>query len=321
MASPRSVDSSVDVEDVPVSASENIKKHIRKLSQSIDVVMKLSKHIHEARGAGALKPGKKIKFDDNTTLGIEDLNSQISEIKRNLKIIPRMVKEAERKPRRKNTNHKPQPPCLFRKPLLDFFNAVDLGEYEGQKLQKHKVMEYFFTYGICNLTFGVSIFNVWGNIYKRNTGNTKVYLDERGRAMLKDALAHLKVKYTEALSRDGATELELSKARDDLARLETGELQNKDYMPIFAFYRETAEDKKIPDDKKEAYAPAVVQMSEVTQALNTAYSAERNQRKAAAAAAEAPAPAPVPVPMPSVPKVTAPPAPVATVKGRGKTGR
>jgi hypothetical protein len=308
MASPRSVDSEIDTNDTSISS------HIKQLVQAIDVTVKVAKFIGEARGNGTLKPGKKVKFDNDTMLGIEDLNSYVSSIKNGLKRIPKMIndeKKAEKAAARARRGAHPvkaQPPGQYKAPLVNFFNQTDMGNGpDGRRLQDNSEMELFFKYGVGIPTFGVSLFNVWGNVQKLKTGKSQVVLDAKSREILHEALTELKNTRRDTLAKGGLDEAAMNGIRQDIERLESGQLKNKDYMFIFCFYR----NKENTTDLS-AHAPGVANMSRITKELNSQYGAKVK------AATETAAPATMALPMPVAPAKPALPTPaVSTVNTRG----
>jgi hypothetical protein len=170
----------------------------------------------------------------------------------------------------------------------------------------------FFQSGVGNLTFGVSLFNVWGNIYKLKNESTEIVLDSGCQRTLRDALDALKAKKRADIS---AAEDEKTResAKADLARIEANRIHNKDYMSILSFYRI----KENPNDLT-GFTEGVVHMSSITKKLNQEYGSQvRENRAKATADAAAPAKvAAVPAPIPVVPSVKALPALIPSVGGR-----
>lgn len=327
MASPRSVDSSVPEVTGNVSLSEHIKNVITSLTSTV----KIARILGENLGSGTLKQGKKLKFDDGTAIGIEDLASYVSSIKNELRKIPKMVnderkaeKAAKRRRRLENSEDrvsKSHQPNQFTMPLIEFFRSVNLGQDPTGRgrLQDYADMATFFTNGIGSLPFGVSLFNVFGNCYKQQTGNTKVYLDDAAQSKLRGALDHLKKKKEEALAQALAdpetSEKEREGRRIDLDRLKSGEIQIKDYTRILSYYlvKEAPKDAAGNPIDMSGWAPHVENMVNITKQLNA------SNKKKAEAAAQAPA-APRGVVAPPVPVVTRAVAPVPvvpTVSARG----
>jgi hypothetical protein len=342
MADTHSVASN-DLTNVP------LQEHIKQVSMAFDSCIKLSKVISEARGKGELKPGRKIKLADGREVGMDDLNAYVSKIKTALKEIPRIVtaeKKAEKE--RKRSRHltrenTPQPPCQYGAELVEFFDKVDLGKSPdgSRRLQDHPEMAMFFKSGVCNLTFGVSLFNVWGNIYKLRNGSTEIVLDATSQRALSGALTELKNKkrsiitHANLSSSDAAIRAEAEKARTvaeaDLARIESNRIHNKDYMSILSFYRI----KENPNDLS-AYTEGVAHMSDITKKLNAEYGAQVKEHratvaktaKATAAPVATTTSAPALAPVPALPSLKAPGAPpsIPTIGTRaispgGRAGR
>lgn len=315
-----------DTQSVASNELSNVplQEHIKQVSMAFDSCIKLTKVISEARGKGELKPGRKIKLADGREVGMDDLQAYVSKIKTALKEIPRIVsaeKKAEKE--RKRSRHltrenTPQPPCQYASELVEFFNQVDLGKSPdgSRRLQDHPDMAMFFKSGVCNLTFGVSLFNVWGNIYKLRNSSTEIVLDAASQRALSGALTDLKNKkraiitHENLSSSDAAVRAEAEKARAvaeaDLARIESNRIHNKDYMSILSFYRI----KENPNDLT-AYTEGVAHMSDITKKLNVEYGTQVKEHRATAAkaakAAAAPATAaPALAPVPALPSLKAP---------------
>lgn len=294
----------------------SLSEYIKNNTKAFDSAVKLAKVIGQARGANQLKPGGKIKLEDGREVGMDDLNLYVSNIKRNLREIPRMIAKAEsdkkaakaaaRAEREPNT----QPPNQFTSDLVNFFRSVDMGAGLGgvKRLQDQPEMALFFNNGVGNLTFGVSIFNVYGNHQKLSSGNTKVFLDASGKSALSGALDAMKAaKRTQLASTTDEKKREaLTK---DLERLETGEIQNKDYMSILSFYSV----KKTGTDLSH-FADQVAEMRRITGSLNDSYRSQiaaARPPKPTKAPKEAPAAA-APVAPPVMKNLTMPSLPTAT---------
>lgn len=321
MASPHSVESN---EVLSLSLTE----HIAQLSKAIDANIKLCKVISEARGNGTLKPGKKIKLADGREVGVEDLQTYTSKIKSSLKAIPRIVSnekkaELERK-RARHANRETQaiPPSQYTADLVSFFNSADLGKTkDGRRLQDHPSMALFFKNGVGSNTFGVSLFNVWGNIYKLKHNSFDIVLDAQGLRALSGAVDTLKQKKREIIASADADPAVRAKAQVDLERLEANKIHNKDYMTILSFYH-------VKDSSADLtpYTQAVADMSTITKELNAEYGLRVKESRAATKttapkAAAAPAAAPVPA-MPSLKTLPSLPATIPTVaRGSSPTGK
>lgn len=328
MASPRSVDSGVPETRSTPACSMN--EHIKNITTSLTSTVKIARILGEALGNGTLKQGKKLKFDDGTAIGVEDLASYVSSIKHELRKIPKMItderkaEKANKRRRRMENSDKDyvqtvQPPSQFTMPLIEFFRSVNLGQDPTGRgrLQDYADMTAFFTNGIGSLPFGVSLFNVFGNVYKQQSGNAKVYLDDAAQFKLKAALDSLRKKkeedLAEALSNPEATEKEREGRRSDLERLKKGEIQIKDCTRILTYYRvKEVKDAAGNTVDMSGWAPHVANMISVTKQLNSNFHAKKD-----AAAAAAPKGTAAPAPLPVVTKAPAPVPVIPTVNARG----
>jgi hypothetical protein len=284
---------------------------VNNLAESFDSAIKLAKTIGEATGNGTLKSGSKLTLASGQQVGRDDLKSYAAKIKKSLLSIPRMVAaqkkqdKARRQEARAHRTQNPQPPYQFTADLVNFFKSADLGHGSNgvKTLQADSALKLFFESGVGNLTFGVSLFNVWGNIQKLRTGSTKVVLDARAKSALSSALAALKVRAQEKL-RDAPSEEKRAAALKDVADLDADEIKNKDYMFILTHYH----NKEAGD--LTAYSKSVEEMRTITKALNVEYGsrikASRPAKVPKSNVAAAPAPA-----APAAPKHIALPA-VAT---------
>jgi hypothetical protein len=227
---------------------------------------KASRDVFQNKGANKLENGK-FTAPDGSKIGVGDVNSIshkiIAEIK-NLRKMKNAEKKIERDARKaRRSAPRALPPCQFQSPLIEFFKSVDLGKSSnGKRLQDDSEMSYFFKNGIGRLTFGVSLFNVWGNIQKLTTKSNDVTLSDKDRVHLKAALEHLRADKREKIAAG------VKGAAEDLAKLEGGHLQNKDYMTILSFY--SVKDKEAAA-KLAPYTEQVNKMSMITKDLNTKY--------------------------------------------------
>jgi len=312
MASSDSRRSSVSAEVKPTDSMDN---HIREIRKMFDATIRAKGLLSEAKARNELKSGKLV-LPDGEELTNSKLHDMVSKVKRELDRIPRMIREKEKaekaaKKARRGFSRKTAP-SQFAAELVNFFNAIDLGNgANGKRLQDQPEMSLFFKNGVGKLTFGVSMFHVWGNIQKLKTGSNKVTLSERERGLISHALAALRKKKVE----ENKTE--------DVACLDANELKSKDYMSILSFYRV-----KNPANKLDDYSDDVDRMSEMTKRLNNEYGEKLHPKlpkqdrkkpttparkslpvaKAASPAKKvaAPAPAPVPAPAPAPAKGASP---------------
>jgi hypothetical protein len=318
-----------------------LKDRIEQILKAVEIVLSTTRHVYEARGEGKINSTtKKLTMKDGTEVGIDDVKEQARSLKELIRRIPRIVSDqrtAERNAEKaKRGQPKAQPPIQYADALRNFFKSADLGKFEGKKLQEHPKMKLFFESGVGNLIFGVSLFNVWGNIQKIKNGGTKIVLDDAARKALSHALEDLKKTRRAQASNAELTEEKRAAAATDLAALEAGEIQNKDYMGILSFYNairvnddDTDTDKMDKLSRKEklvGLTEAVAEMGKITHELNATYHdqivASRPKAKAPvkekkvvikqAAAPAAPAPK-----VPAAPKAAASAPAIPTVNARG----
>lgn len=251
----------------------NLKEHTERIVKVFDNTIEITKVLYEAKGNGTLNAkNKKIRVGEEE-IGTENLRAFISKVKSAIREIPRIVakeeaaKRAAKRAAKGERVSRPLPPNQYRSELVSFFSKMDLGKASDgkHKLQEDPALELFFKNGIGNPMFGVSLFNVWGNIQKLKSGGTKVVLDNHARTALKESLEHLKTRCRDKISA-ATTDKERESATADLAALEAGEIQNKDYMCILSFY--SVKDNK---DQLVGFTDAVSEMSKITSALNDGY--------------------------------------------------
>lgn len=310
MASPRSSASDAASDAKPADA---LSEHVRKIKVAHDNTVRLARLFGEAKGSNSLKGGKLV-LPDGKEISSNDIRHYSSEISTALSQIRRMIsdeKKREKAARRaRRTAPRAQAPTQFTSPLVNFFKAIDLGSGpNGKKLQDQPEMELFFKNGIGMLTFGVSLFNVWGNIHKLRHNSKETTLSTSERALIADALRALREKKVQ------------SGNMEEVEKLDSGRIQNKDYMSILSHYR----NKEADTAKLAPYADGVARMSQLTKDLNTKYgeqlkaskpkvirqkpttparkspakTAPAKETKTKATKAAAPAPAPVAVASPS----------------------
>jgi len=299
-SAPRDTSDAASVEE---KFTDALGKYLMKIKQAHENTVSWAKAIGEAKGKGTLKSGGKIRVKDGETereMGSHELRQYSSAVWHALRQIPRMMRaeqdriKAERKAKRNNTL-RDQAPTQFTGELVAFFKAVDLGTYNGKRLQDHPDMKRFFENGIGKLTFGVSLFNVFGNIHKLRNSSNSVTLSAKERSLISGALDALRAKKAS----EGKTE--------DVALLEAGEIKNKDYMSILSHYR----NKTAKPETLSPFSPDVSRMSEITTELNDKYRAElKESRPKVKVVREKPT-----TPARKSPKVAAP----APAKAAGKT--
>jgi hypothetical protein len=266
-SAPRDTSDSASVEE---KFTDALGKHLLKIKQAHENTVSWAKAIGQAQGKGTLKSGGKIHVKDGETereIGSQELRQYSATIWHALRQIPRMMRaeqdriKAERKAKRGAPRD--QAPVQFTGELVAFFKAVDLGSYNGKRLQDHADMKRFFENGIGKNTFGVSLFNVFGNVHKLRNNTNTVTLSAKERTLISGALDALRAK-------------KVAEGKSvDVANLDAGQLQNKDYMSILSFYKNKTA-------KPEALAPFsadVMRMVELTGELNDKYRAELKEKR------------------------------------------
>jgi hypothetical protein len=250
-----------------------LKQHTERIVNVFENTIEIAKMISEAKGNGTLNAkNKTIKFGESE-IGLKDLAAYVSRVKNAIREIPRIVakeKAAEKAAKRESKAARPSrplPPIQYRSELVEFFKKADLGKTADgkQKLQDDSTLNLFFTNGVGNSMFGVSLFNVWGNIQKLKNGGTKVVLDSHARTVLKESLDYLKTRCRDKIG-VAETDKARASAESDLSALEAGEIQNKDYMCILSFY--SVKDNK---DQLVGFTDKVAVMSKMTTGLNAGY--------------------------------------------------
>lgn len=249
--------------------TSSLREHVEQVLKAYTSTLAATKHFYEARGANKLnKTVRKIQMADGSEMGLDDLKAYQKKVAESIRMIPRIVADEERAQREKKKALRAerevtsQPPNQYSKDLVDFFKKADMGG-----LQKNAEMKAFFDHGIGNRTFGVSLFNVYSNIHKLNTGNAELVLDAAGAKALSGALNVLKEKARAVLANPESDAGHRTRAQHDLELLEANKLQNKDYMTILSHYC----DKSSDAEKLKQYTPHVERMSEITRALRSDY--------------------------------------------------
>lgn len=291
-------------------------------------------HAKKAEKNG-LQDGKLI-LPDHPPIGASELRTMKAHIIKNVQNLPKVVASSERAKkaqksaaRRANmTGDRQQPPSIFTGELVAFFKAADLGtKPDGTgRLQDMPEMAAFFTNGVANLTFGVSLLNVWGYRNKLNGDHHRVILDANAKKYLKTAIEKLRLKKTANIAKaeESGDAKAIENAKKELARFNEGEIQNKDYMTLFIEYRNPEQPAK---ETLLKFSDVVSSMSDITKARNEHYKAELQAkhpkekaaapvkktastpvRKSASPApvkkTEAVAPLPTPAPLPVAPAAT-----------------
>jgi hypothetical protein len=293
--------------------------HLQETCELVRAFAKASRAVFENKGANKLENGK-FTNTDGSKIGVGDVRSMEQKIIAQIKLIKKMKNDEKKREKAERKARRGTPralaPCQFQAPLIEFFKSVDLGKsHNGKRLQDDSEMSYFFKNGVGRLTFGVSLFNVWGNIQKISTKSNDVSLSDKDRAHLKAAL--------EALREDKRKKIAagVKGASEDLAKLEAGQLQNKDYMTILSFYSVKGSTTDLTP-----YTEQVNKMSQITKDLNTKYGEQiraarpqkpkvERKKPVTPVRKSAPAPAPAPAKVEAKgKKVAAAPAPAPAAK-------
>jgi hypothetical protein len=295
---------------------------------------------------GGLQDGK-LMIPDHPPIGASELRTMKAHIVKTVQNLPKVIASSERAKkaqksaaRRANmTGDRQQPPSIFTGELVAFFKAADLGtKPDGTgRLQDMPEMAAFFTNGVANLTFGVSLLNVWGYRNKLNGDHHRVVLDANAKKYLKTAIEKLRLKKTAniAKARESGDAKAIENSERELTRFNDGEIQNKDYMTLFIEYRNAEQPAK---ETLLKFSEVVSSMSDVTKARNEHYKTELQAkhpkvvaapvkktaatpvRKSASPApvkkTEAVAPLPTPAPLPAVPARASSPAAATTKKSK-----
>lgn len=306
----------------------------------IKTVFDLTDKYHEQKASKSLKDGKLVIPDQPNPIGLAEIRAMKALVVKSLQNLPKVFAASERAKkaqksaaRRANmTGDRQQPPSQFTKELIDFFMHADLGtKPDGTgRLQDMPEMRAFFEQKVANLTFGVSLLNVWGYRNKlTGSDHHRVILDANAKKYLASAIEKLRLKKTTNITkaRESGNAKAIENAERELARFNEGEIQNKDYMTLFIEYRAKTQPTK---ESLSAFTPFVTEMSEITKARNEHYKEELQKkfpkvvaapvkktaatpvRKSASPApvkkTEAVAPLPTPAPLPAVPARAASPA-------------
>jgi hypothetical protein len=306
--------------------STSLKEHVDQLVTAFNSAVKVSQAFHEAKGKDPKT--KKIQLD-GAEITSDDVKNHNKSIRENIKKITKIVADERRaeKQRKREKNgdrkNKVQPPSLYSSSLVNFFKKADLGKGgNGKRLQDQPEMKFFFENGVANLIFGVSLFNVWGNICKLNSGSSEVKLDAHAKAALREAIEHLKAKKRAIITSNEVdiTDKARETAQNDLEALEADKVQNKDYMGIWSFY--TDRERSSSTDLS-GYSEVVSNMCEITASLNKGYRDQLNSNKAPKLrkAPKAPEPTPEPVAVVSTKKTSAPVPSVVAVPRATSTGK
>jgi hypothetical protein len=274
--------------DLDFNLKEYISNDNTGLVPLIKTVFDLSDKYHEQKAAKALKDGKLVIPDQPNPIGLAEIRAMRAHVIKTLQSLPKVWASSERAKKAKKsaerranmTGDRHQPPSVFTKELVDFFNAADLGtKPDGTgRLQDLPEMQHFFKNGVANLTFGVSLLNVWGYRNKlTGTDHHRVILDANAKKFLKTAIDKLRAKKTAniAKARESGDAKAIENAERELARFNEGEIQNKDYMTLFIEYRNPQQPAK---DQLMAFTEVVATMSEVTKARNEHYKAELQKK-------------------------------------------
>lgn len=335
----------------PADLDFNLKDYIHNDETGVVPLVKsifeITKKYYEQKADKQLKDGKLV-ISDQKSIGLSDIQAMKTEVIEKIRNLPKVWAASERAKKAKKsaerranmTGERQQPPSVFTSELVAFFNNADLGtKPDGTgRLQDLPEMEHFFKKGVANLTFGVSLLNVWGYRNKlTGSDHHRVILDANAKKYLASAIEKLRLKKTAniAKARESGNTKTIENAERELARFNEGEIQNKDYMTLFIEYRNATQP---PKDTLMAFTEVVSNMSEVTKARNEHYKTELKAkfpkvvaapvkktvatpvRKSASPApvkkTEAVAALPAMAPLPTVPARASSPAAATTKKGR-----
>ena len=254
----------------------------------IKTVFDLSDKYHEQKASKSLKDGKLVIPDQPNPIGLSEIRAMKAHVIKTLQSLPKVWASSERAKkaqksaaRRANmTGDRHQPPSVFTGELVSFFKAADLGtKPDGTgRLQDMPEMEEFFDKGVANLTFGVSLLNVWGYRNKlTGSDHHRVILDANAKKNLKTAIDKLRVKKTAniAKARESGVAKAIENAERELTRFNEGEIQNKDYMTLFIEYRNATQP---PKETLLQFSEVVSTMSEITKARNEHYKMELQKK-------------------------------------------
>ena len=271
----------------------NLKEYINNpdtgLVPLIKTIFDLSDKYHEQKAIkGGLKDGKLVIPDQPNPIGLSEIRAMKALAVKTLQNLPKVWASSERAKKAKKsaerranmTGDRHQPPSVFTSELISFFTNADLGtKPDGTgRLQDLPEMQHFFKNGVANLTFGVSLLNVWGYRNKlTGTDHHRVILDANAKKFLKSAIEKLRAKKMANIdkARASGNAKTLENAERELTRFNEGEIQNKDYMTLFIEYRNAEQPAK---DKLMAFTEVVATMSEITKSRNEHYKEELQKK-------------------------------------------
>jgi hypothetical protein len=272
----------------PANLDFNLKDYIHNDENGIVTLVKsifdITKKYYEQKADKQLKDGKLV-VPDHKPIGLSDIQTMKTEVIEKIRNLPKVWAASERAKKAKKSaerraNMDPagrqQPPSIFTSDLVNFFTNADLGtKPDGTgRLQDLPEMQHFFKNGVANLTFGVSLLNVWGYRNKlTGTDHHRVILDANAKKNLGVAIEKLRAKKNANIEKaraSGDTKA-IENAERELARFNEGEIQNKDYMTLFIEYRNPTQPAK---DKLMAFTEVVSVMSDITKSRNEHYKTE-----------------------------------------------
>jgi len=228
----------------------SLKEYIKEsVSKQLRDTFKIIKDFNLAKGEKKLNKENQLEIEtasgEKMFITAKHIQNAEQSIIEKINKIPFYVKEdilnkKKAKKRSGNQEAKMQPPVQFRSELVEFFKNANLGSYNGVRLQDCPEMAVFFTSGIANLVFGVSLLNVWGYQNKISSKNyDKVVLDANAKKHLKEAIGvlHNKKKAAVAEHRASGDAVKLAAAEEELKDFDNGVIKNKDYMTLFITYK------------------------------------------------------------------------------------
>jgi hypothetical protein len=271
----------------------------------VNAIFKITKQYYEQKAEKQLKDNKLV-IGDQQPIGLTKIQAMKTEVIEKIRNLPKVWAASERAKKAKKSaerraNMDPagrqQPPSIFTSELVNFFMNADLGSKpDGTgRLQDLPEMQHFFKNGVANLTFGVSLLNVWGYRNKlTGTDHHRVILDANAKKHLGTAIEKLRLKKMANIekARASGNAKAIENAEKELARFNEGEIQNKDYMTLFIEYKNPKQPEK---EKLMAFTEVVSVMSDITKSRNEYYKAQLKAEhpKVAAEPVKRSAPSPV----------------------------
>ena len=180
---------------------------------------------------------------------------------------------------KENPSSEQQPPAQFRPEIVEFFKKANLGpKPDGTgRLQDLSIMKTFFENGLANLTFLVSLFNIWGYQNKiSNKSYDNVVIDDNVREYLFESIEALKVKKIANLkqARESGDATSITGREKDLNDFENGIIKNKDYLTLVVHYKIVPEEVTITREHQMVYNNNIQAMIGITRIVNSKYKSQ-----------------------------------------------